>query len=95
MAASTVKATSLVVADSVFFCISDLAGGGGTDSSQRAIRGDFFYSEILLGAGDFHGASKRIGLTFKTFPIQIFTAFPMNMKMRVRTFGVRNHLALQ
>jgi hypothetical protein len=65
------------------------------DSSQRAIRGNLFYCEILLGAGDFHGTSKRIGLGFKAFPIQIFTAFPVNVKMCVGTFGVRIHSALQ
>jgi hypothetical protein len=65
------------------------------DSSQRAIRGNLFDCEILLGAGDFHGTSKCIGLRFKTFPIQIFAAFPVNVKMRVGTFGVRTHRALQ
>ena len=65
------------------------------DSSQRAIRGNLFYCEILLGAGDFHGTSKCVRLGFKAFPIQIFAAFPVDMKMRVGTFGVRFHSALQ
>jgi hypothetical protein len=65
------------------------------DSSQRAIRGNLFYCEILLGAGDLHGTSKGIGLGFKAFPIQIFAVFPVNVKMRMGTFGVRINSALQ
>ena len=65
------------------------------NSSQRANRGHLFYCEIFLWAGDFHGPSKCVGLTFKTFPIQIFAVFPANVKMRVGTFGVRFHSALQ
>lgn len=78
-----------------YFYFPGLAGGGGMDSSQRAVRGNLFYCKILLGPGDFHGAPKCIGLCFKAFPIQIFTAFPVNVKMGVWTFRVRSHSALQ
>jgi len=64
-------------------------------SSQRAIHGNLFDGEILLGPGDFHGTAKCIGLGFKTFPIQICAAFPANVKMSVGTFGVRTHEGLQ
>jgi hypothetical protein len=70
------------------FWSSVLSGGSGMNFSERTIREDLFYCEFLLGAGDFHGASNGFGAGFKTFPIQVFAAFPVNVKMRMKSFGV-------
>ena len=72
-----------------------LVSRGGMDFSQRAIRGNFFDREFFTGPGQFKGPAHCVRLRFKTFPIQIFTVFPVNVKMHMRTFGVFDHAALQ